>query len=311
MTYVPRTRYNGGMEWLNYHHLQYFYVVAREGTISAASDVLNLAPSTISVQIKTLEDSLEMQLFEREGRNLHLTAEGRLAYQYAEEIFSLGNELLDTLKSRPIGRPQRLTVGIADVLWKDIAYQLIRPATRLTEPIHITCVEGTFDELLAELSVHHVDVVIADAPLGPTVSVRAHNHQLGSSGVSIFGPSELVDEYREDFPKSLEGAPMLLPTSRTALRRSLEHWFDAEGFAPRVVGEFDDSALMTSFAQAGDGLFPAPSVVELDITARGNLELLGAVERVNQRFYAISVDRKIKHPGVQAICEAARQSIFA
>lgn len=298
------------MDWLNYHHLLYFYIVAREGTISAASDLLNLAPSTISVQIKTLEDSLGTPLFERQGRNLVMTPEGQVAYSYAQDIFGLGQELLDTFRSRPVGRPQRVTVGIADVLWKDIAYQLVQPASRLEYPVRLTCVEGTFDELLAELAVHQVDVVIADAPLGPTMSVKGYNHQLGSCGIALFGTRQLVEEYGGDFPKSLHGAPMLLPTERTALRRHLEQWFDTEGFYPSIVAEFDDSALMTSFGAAGDGIFPAPSVVETDILERHDLAILGHIERIQQRFYAISIERKIKNPAVQAICKAARQTVF-
>lgn len=298
------------MDWLNYHHLLYFYLVAREGTISAASEVLRLAPSTISVQIKTLEESLEVSLFERQGRNLVMTPEGQVAYSYAEEIFSLGQEMLDTFRARPVGRPQRITVGIADVLWKDIAYQLLQPATRLDYPVRLTCVEGSFEGLLADLAIHQVDVVIADAPLGPNVNVKGYNHQLGSCGIGLFGKAELVDKYREGFPQSLEGAPMLLPTERTALRRYLDQWFDAEGFHPHIVAEFDDSALMTAFGAAGDGIFPAPSVVEEDILARHNVALLAHVDQIQQRFYAISVERKIKNAAVQAICNAARQTIF-
>lgn len=298
------------MDWLNYHHLLYFYVVAREGTISAASELLNLAPSTISVQIKTLEEALDTPLFERQGRNLVMTPEGQVAYSYAEEIFALGQELLDTFRSQPVGRPHRLTVGIADVLWKDIAYQLVQPATRLDYPVRLTCVEGTFDELLASLAVHQVDVVIADAPLGPSLSVKGYNHQLGSCGVALLGTPELVERYSENFPQSLQGAPMLLPTERTALRRNMEHWFDIEQVHPAIVAEFDDSALMTSFGAAGDGLFPAPSVVEIDILEDEGLAVLGHLERVQQRFYAISVERRIKNPAVQAICKVARQQVF-
>lgn len=302
--------YNSSVDWLNYHHLLYFYLVAREGTISAASDILRLAPSTISVQIKTLEESLDVALFERQGRNLVMTPEGHVAYDYAEEIFQLGQEMLDTFRARPVGRPQRVTIGIADVLWKDIAYQLVQPASALDFPVRLTCVEGSFEELLAKLAIHEVDVVIADSPIGPNVNVKGYNHQLGSCGIALFGSPELVDEYLDGFPGSLEGAPMLLPTERTSLRRYLDQWFDAGGFRPHIVAEFDDSALMTSFGSAGDGIFPAPSIVEHDILARHEVKLLGHVEQIEQNFYAISVERKIKNPAVQAICTAARQSVF-
>lgn len=298
------------MDWLNYHHLLYFYLVAREGTISAASELLRLAPSTVSVQIKTLEESLNVALFERQGRQLVLTPEGQVAYSYAEEIFSLGQEMLDTFRARPVGRPQRITIGVTDVLWKDIAYQLVQPAARLDYPVRLTLVEGALDNLLADLAVHQVDVVIADAPLGPTVNVKGYNHELGSCGIALFGQPELVAKYREGFPKSLEGAPMLLPTERTALRRHMEQWFNVAAFRPQVIAEFDDSALMTSFGVAGDGIFPAPSLVAEDILARHDLELLGQIDQIEQHFYAISVERKIKNPAVQAICNAARQHVF-
>lgn len=298
------------MDWLNYHHLLYFYMVAREGTISAASDVLRLAPSTISVQIKTLEESLGEQLFERSGRNLVLTERGKLAYSYAEEIFDLGQELLDTFHARPVGRPYRLRVGIADVLWKDIGHQLIRPAMDLDHPVRLTCLEGDFDELMGQLAVHNVDVVLADAPIGPSVSVKGFNHLLGSSGVTFFAKEDVADDYLADFPKSLDGSPILLPSEKTALRRHLEQWFDAEDVRPNMVGEFDDSALMSSFGAAGVGVFPAPSVVESDICRQFGLRAIGRPEKVKQEFYAITVDRKIKHPAVQAICEVARQSVF-
>lgn len=298
------------MDWLNYHHLLYFYLVAREGTISAASEVLRLAPSTISVQIKTLEEALGEDLFERSGRNLVLTERGKLAYSYAEEIFGLGQELLDTFRSQPVGRPYRLRVGIADVLWKDIGHQLIQPAMDLDHPVRLTCLEGDFDELLAQLAVHNVDVVLADAPIGPSVSVKGFNHLLGQSGVTFFANEDLAGRYRRDFPASLEGAPMLLPSEKTALRRHLEQWFDSEGVRPNMIGEFDDSALMTSFGARGVGIFPAPSVVEIDISRQYGLEAIGTPEKVKQQFYAVTVDRKIKHPAVQAICEVARQSVF-
>lgn len=298
------------MDWLNYHHLLYFYTVAREGTIARASELLLLSPSTISVQIKTLEEALDTPLFERVGRNLVMTPEGQVAYSYAEEIFGLGQELLDTFRERPVGRPQRLTVGIADVVWKDIAYQLVQPATRLDHAVRLRCVEGTFDELLAALAVHHVDVVIADAPIGPAVNVKAYNHQLGECGVALFGRSDLVERYGEGFPESLDGAPILLPTEKTALRRSMMQWFQTQGVRPRVVAEFDDSALMMSFGANGDGLFPAPVVVAEDIELRYPVERLATLQGVEQRFFAISVERRIKHPAVQAICAEARDTLF-
>ena len=298
------------MDWINYHHLLYFWIVAREGSISQASDVLRLAPSTISVQIKTLEEYLGEDLFERSGRSLVMTDRGKLAYSYAEEIFGLGQEMLDTFRSQPEGRPYRLTVGITDVLWKDIAHQLILPAMAMDEPVRLTCREGGMDELLAELAIHNVDVVLADAPLGPTVNVKGYNHLLGECGVTLFAAPPLAARMREDFPAALDGHPILLPTERTALRRQLEQWFAAEEIRPNLVAEFDDSALMSTFGAAGQGCFPAPTVVADAICRQYDVEIIGEAPRVQQQFYAISVERKIKHPAVFAICEAARRSVF-
>ncbi len=298
------------MDWLNYHHFLYFYVVAREGSISAASEILRLAPSTISVQIKTLEETLDQQLFERVGRNLVLTEQGRTAYSYAEEIFSLGQEMMDTFRSRPTGRPTRLNVGVADVLWKDIAYQLIEPATQLENGVRLACREGTHDELLGALALHQVDVVLADAPIGPTVSIKAFNHQLGQCGVVIMASPGFVAKHGSEFPENLASAPFLMPTEKTALRRHLDQWFESEEAKPNIVAEFDDSALMIQFGANGMGAFPVPSIVAEDVATRYDVIELGRAERVQQSFFAITVDRKIKHPGVQAICTAAKQQIF-
>ncbi len=298
------------MDWLNYHHFLYFYMVAREGSISQASEILRLAPSTISVQIKTLEETIGEDFFERSGRNLVLTERGRVAYSYAEEIFGLGQEMLDTFRSQPTGRPFRLHVGVCDVLWKDIAHQLLDPALKMERPVHLICREGSQDELLAELAIHNVDVVLADAPIGPAVNIKAFNHLLGHCGVSILASEKFVAEYGTEFPRCLDSSPFLMPTEKTALRRHLEQWFESEGIHPHIVAEFDDSALMTTFGSAGVGALPVPSVVETDIAEQFGLRRLGSAERVQQNFYAISVERRIKHPAVQAICDAARQSVF-
>lgn len=298
------------MEWLNYHHFLYFYMVAREGGISNACEVLRLAPSTVSVQIKTLEDALGEDLFERSGRSLVLTERGQVAYSYAEEIFGLGQEMLETFHSQPTGRPVRLRVGVCDVLSKDIAHQLLEPALQLDPGVHLICREGTQDELLAELAIHNVDVVLADAPIGPTVNIKAFNHLLGHCGAIILASEAFVSEYGHEFPRCLDGAPFLMPTSRSAFRRHLEQWFESVEVSPQVVGEFDDSALMATFGAAGVGAFASPSVVEHDVSRQFGVQILGVAERVQQSFYAISVERKIKHPAVQAICDAARQTVF-
>jgi len=298
------------VEWLNYHHLLYFWVVAREGSIARASARLRLAQPTISGQIRALENSLGEKLFARSGRNLMLTEVGRVVSRYADDIFGLGRELMDTLKDRPIGRPVRFLVGVADVLPKLITYRLLEPALRLPEPLLIICREDHPDRLLADLSVHELDVVLSDAPIGPTVKVRAFSHLLGECGVSFFGAARLAARYRRGFPRSLDGAPFLFPADNTTLRRSLDQWFDSQGIRPRVVGEFQDSALLKVFGQAGAGVFPAPSAIEAEVQRQHGVRLIGRLEQVRERFYAISVERKIRHPAVVAISEAARRKMF-
>ena len=299
-----------GVEWLNYHHLLYFWVVAREGSVARASKQLRLTQSTISTQIRALEEVLGEKLFRRLGRNLVLTEMGQVVARYADEIFTLGRELMDTVKGRPTGRPVRLVVGVADVLPKLIAYRLLEPAYRLPEPIRIICREGKHDHLIAQLALHDLDLVLTDSPIGPTVRVRAFSHLLGECGVTIFGPAPLAARYRRPFPRSLNGAPFLLPTDNTTLRRSLDQWLEAEGIRPMVIGEFEDSALLKVFGQSGAGLFAAPSVIEAEVRRQYSVQIVGRVEAVIERFYAISVEHKLKNPAVVAISEAARQKLF-
>ncbi len=298
------------MEWLNYHHLLYFWLAAREGGVSRAAAHLHLAQPTVSAQIHALEEALGEKLFTRAGRNLVLTDIGRLVYRYAEDIFSLGRELLDTVKDRPTGRPLRLTVGIVDVLPKLVAYRLLEPAFNLGSPIRLVCREGKTERLLVELGVHEIDVVLADRPSEPTVKVRAFNHLLGDCGVTFLGTDALARAHRRGFPRSLDGAPFLLPTENTTLRRSLEQWFAAHAVRPTAVGEFEDSALLMVFGQAGLGVFAAPSIIEAEIRRQFRVHRIGRTEDVRERFYAISVERKLKHPAVIAISEAARRKLF-
>jgi LysR family transcriptional activator of nhaA len=211
------------MQWLNYHHLLYFWVVAKEGTIAAACKELNLAQPTISAQLRSLERSLGEKLFTRVGRNLALTETGRVVYRYADEIFSLGRDLLDTVQGRPTDRPLRFNVGVADVLPKLVAYRLLEPALHLPEQVQLVCHDGSPPELLTRLAVYELDLVLSDSPIGPDVKVRAFNHLLGECGVSIFGTKDLATKYRRRFPKSLDGAPFIVPTANTALRRAIEH----------------------------------------------------------------------------------------
>jgi LysR family transcriptional activator of nhaA len=298
------------MEWLNYHHLLYFWMAARQGGIAQASKELLLAQSTITGQIRALENVLGEKLFTRSGRGLVLTEVGRLVYRYANEIFSLGRELTDVLKGRPAGRPVRLVVGVSDVLPKLIAYRLLEPALALPEPIQIICYEGRPERLLAELSTFALDLVLADAPVGSSVRVRAFSHLLGSCGVSLFGTAPMAAQYRKNFPASLDGAPFLLPVESATLRRSLEQWFEAQRIRPRVVGEFQDSALLKAFGQAGLGVFASSTVTETEVRRQYGVSVLGRTESVIERFYAISVERKLKHPAVVAIAEAARDHLF-
>jgi LysR family transcriptional activator of nhaA len=299
-----------GMEWLNYHHLLYFWTVAREGGVTRASEHLHLAQPTISGQLKALEEALGEKLFERTGRRLVLTDVGRVVYRYADEIFSLGRELQDTLRGRPTGRPVRFTVGVADAVPKLVAYRLLQPALALPGPVHVVCREDKPDRLLAELSVHSLDLVLSDAPASPAVKVRAYSHLLGETAIAFFGTDALVSAHRKGFPCSLDGAPVLLPAEGSSLRRSLEQWFEAEGLRPRVVGEIEDSALLKVFGQAGTGLFPAPVAIEAEIRAQFGVEVAGRVDAVKERFYALSAERKLKHPAVVAIREAARSQLF-
>ena len=303
--------YASGMEWLNYHHLLYFWVVAKEGTIAAACKELMLTQPTISAQIRALENALGEKLFQRHGRYLVLTEVGREVYRYADEIFSLGRELMDTLRGRPKGNPMRFRVGVADVLPKLVAFRLLGPALTLPEPARLVCFESTRADLMAKLSIHELDLVLSDSPIGPDARVRAFAHQLGECGVSIFGTKELAESHRRRFPASLDGAPFLLPTSTTALRRELEHWFDAENIRPTVVGEFDDSALLQAFGQAGAGMFAAPDVIESEVRRQYGVRVVGRLGFVRERFYAISVERKVKHPAVLAITNEARQELFS
>jgi LysR family transcriptional activator of nhaA len=299
------------MEWLNYHHLLYFWAVAKEGSVSRAAQKLRLAQPTLSGQIRQLERQLDEKLFRRQGRYLALTDVGRVVYRYADEIFGLGRELMDVVKSRPTGRPLRLTVGVADALPKLIAHRLLEPAFRLDEPLHLVCREGRSDRLLAELALHALDLVVSDAPIPPQVGVKGFSHLLGECGVTIFGTAELARRLRRGFPRSLDGAPMLVPTDDNVLRRSLDQWFDAHAVRPRRIGEFEDSALLKTFGQAGHGLFAGPTVIEREIARQYGVRVVGRLDEVRERFYAISPERRLQHPAVLALTRSARDELFS
>ena len=299
------------MEWLNYHHLLYFWVVAKEGSIVRASEELRLAHPTISGQIHRLEEVLGEKLFARRGRHLVLTETGRVAFRYADEIFSLGREFLDTLKGRASGRPLRLVVGVADVLPPSLVRRFLEPAFRLGQPVRVICrADKSVEEFIAELALHRVDVVIADGPAGPGIAVRAFSHLLGECGTTFFAAAKLAATIRRKFPRSLDGSPFLLPGAPSAVHRALKQWFDSQDIRPRIVAEFDDSALAKDFGKEGMGVFAAPTVIEAEVRRHYRVRVVGRSEAVRQQFYAISVERKIKHPAVVAICEVARKDIF-
>ena len=299
------------MRHLNYKHLYYFWTVAREGSIRRASELLHLTPQTISGQLTLLEQEAGAPLFTKAGRNLALTDVGQLVYGYAEEIFSLGAELEEILRNQEGGRPLQFAVGVADVVPKLIAYRLLEPALRLPDPVRIVGHENKLDNLLADIAVHKLDMVLADSPIRSNLNVRAFNHLLGECGVTFFAVPELAASLQENFPYSLDQTPVLLPTPSAVIRGSLMQWFDQLNIQPRIVGEFDDGALLMAFGQAGIGVFSAPSVIEAEIIKQYQVAPIGQTDQVRQQFYAISAERRLKHPAVVAISTAARSNLFA
>ena len=299
------------MEWVNYHHLLYFWTVAREGGLKPAGKVLHVSHPTLSAQIRALEESLGEQLFSRVGRKLELTEMGRVVYRYAEEIFTLGREMVDTVKGRSTGQPLRLNVGVVDALPKLVVQRVLQPALALEEPVRLICHEAPFDALLADLSTHTLDVVIAEGPVPPGSKVRAFNHLLGETGVSFFARKELAQAYKKGFPRSLDGAPMLLPLESSALRRALEQWLARHDLKPRVMAEFEDTALLQVFGAEGLGIFAGATAVEAEVMKQFGVEVVGRAPELRERFYAISVERKLKNPAVVAISAAAREELFA
>lgn len=299
------------MDWLNYHHLLYFWVAAREGGLVAAGKVLRLSHSTLSAQIHALEEQLGEKLFAKVGRRLMLTETGKVVYRYAEEIFTLGREMTDTVKGRASGRLLRLDVGVVDVVPKNVVRRLLQPALELAEPVRLVCYEDSYQQLLSDLSLQSVDIVIADAPVPPGSTVRAFNHLLGETGVGLFATKPLVSKYKPQFPRSLDGAPLLLPLEHLPLRRALEQWFERHEVKPRTIAEFEDSALLKAFGADGVGIFPAPMVVAQEIARQYGVQLLGRADGVQERFYAITAERRLKNAAIVAICAAARQDLFA
>jgi LysR family transcriptional regulator, transcriptional activator of nhaA len=299
------------MEWLNYHHLLYFWAIARYGSVVRASVELRLAEPTLSGQVRRLEEVLGEKLFERSGRGLVLTDVGRTVFRYADEIFSLGQDLMGTLKGRPSERPLRLTVGVADVLPKVLVRKLLQPAFEIEKPIQLVCREDrVVEDFLGALAGQELDLVLTARPLGPGIQVQASNHLLGESGTSFMAAPKIANALRRGFPRSLNGVPCLLPGSHATIRRSLDQWFEATRVRPLLVAEFDDSDLMYAFGEDGRGIFPLPTVFEQEFKREYKVQVVGRMKAVRQQFYAISVDRRIRHPAVAAIIRAARQEVF-
>ncbi|MGB7934175.1 MAG: transcriptional activator NhaR [Gammaproteobacteria bacterium] len=291
----------------NYKHLHYFWVVAKQGGIARAGERLHLTPQTISGQISLLEDSIGEALFSKVGRNLELTETGRLVLSYADEMFSLGGELEEALRNLPPDRPMIFKVGIADVVPKTIAYRLLAPALSMSEPVRIICRENNLASLLAELALHRVDMVIADGPIPSGINVRGFSHALGECGISFLAVPHLANPLRKNFPHSLNGAPLLIPSETNLVQARLLEWLDSLRIYPRIVGEFDDSALMKVFGQAGNGIFIIPTPIASEVAKQYGVRIIGSTEDVREQYYAISVERRISHPAVSAITETARE----
>lgn len=292
---------------INYKHLYYFWMVAKEGGIARAGERLHLTPQTISGQLTVLEENLGEALFSKVGRNLEMTETGRQVLSYADEIFSLGGELEEMLRNLPSERSLQFKVGVADVVPKSIACRLLLPALQLPESIRLNCREGGIESLLADLAVHKVDLVISDGPIPHSINVRGFNHPLGDSGTTFFATRKLARELDKKFPQNLNGAPLLLPGIATTMRSQLTQWFDEQHIHPRVIGEFDDSALMKAFGHEGIGVFTAPSVIAEEVEKQYGVVSIGETDKVRAQFFAISVERKISHPAVVAITETARE----
>lgn len=295
---------------LNFKHLRYFWVVGSEGSIAKASEILHLTPQTISGQLKDLERQVGGDLFKKSGRKLALTELGKLVFNYANEMFRISTELEDVLEGRTPSALLSLRVGVAMVVPKLLAYRVLEPVLKLDEQVNLICNEAPLEDLLADLSIHNLDMVLSDSPVTPTINTTAYNHVLGESGISFFATTSLAQKYTENFPYSLNNAPMLMPTPGSALRRMLELWFEKKKIRPLVVAEFEDRALMKAFGEASAGIFTTPTAVEADVLRKYAVTVVGRTTEVKERFYAISIERKIKHPAISAITKNARLDLF-
>ncbi|PZR72104.1 MAG: transcriptional activator NhaR [Chthoniobacterales bacterium] len=299
------------MEWLNYHHLRYFWTVARKGGVRKAAEELHVSQPSISAQLRLLEESLGEKLFKRTGRTLVLSEMGELVLTYADEIFSSGRELMNAVKQRPGGRSLRLNVGMTDSISKMMGFEFLKPALSFSEPVHVVCRMAAIEPLIAQLQAHRLDIVLADVPASTSLKVKAFSHRLGRSGVTFCAMPAMAKKLRRNFPQSLNGAPALLPTENMGLRTVLETWFDTEEIRPRLVGEYEDSALMVFCATAGRGFTVVPTVAARGVMKHWGLRVIAHVEDCGTEFYAITVERRVKHPAALAITQHAYTSLFA
>lgn len=296
---------------MNFKHLHYFWVTAKSGGVMRAGEQLHITPQTLSGQIKLLEESIDCKLFRKSGRRLELTDEGRVALGFADQIFGLGSELESAVRGSHAGhRVLEFRVGIADSVAKSVAYRLLEPAMALPEPVRLVCSEGKFGDLLARLALNRLDLVIADEPMSRRLSVKAFNHPLGSSPMSFFSSAALRRQLRGDFPGNLNGMPMLIQGAAASIRQQLEGWLTRHDLHPRIVGEFDDGALMTAFGREGRGVFMAPTILEAETITQFGVEVVGRSDELREEFFAVSVERRITHPCVVAITTAARSTLF-
>jgi LysR family transcriptional activator of nhaA len=299
------------VEWLNYHHLRYFWTVARKGGVRKAAEELHVSQPSISAQLRLLEESLGQKLFRRSGRNLVLTETGQLVLNYADEIFSAGRELMNAVKQRPGKHPVRVNIGLTDAFPKLIAFQILRAAFRSEAAIHMICREGEIGPLVSHLQAHRLDIVLADEPASSALKAKTFNHRLGRSGITFCAVPSLAAKLRRNFPQSLDGAPALLPTQNMGMRAALETWFDSKGIRPRVVGEFEDSALMEVCSTGGRGFTAVHTVVDRAALKHYGLRVIARVDECGTDFYAITAERRVKHPAAVAITEHAYSSVFA
>jgi LysR family transcriptional activator of nhaA len=298
------------MEWLNYHHLFYFWLTVKTGTVTAAADSLHLARPTVAAQIKELEKSVGRKLFQKQGRGLVLTEFGQQVHQYAEEIFAIGHELREFIKTGHQGNRKRFVVGLPDVVPKHVAFELLKPALHMEDRPRTICYEGKLNHLLADLALHKLDLVISDSPAPTTLEFKVYTHKLGECGMSMLATPTLAKKYKKGFPKSLTDAPCLLPTDHTAVRRSLDIWMDDNDIFPDIVAEFEDSALLKVFGQAGEGIFPVPTAIEERVIKQFGVQLVGQIPEVLDKFYAISAEKRVHHEATQLVVKQARNKLF-